>query len=301
MAVEEKDCFINKTIDNQLYTILEKMVEKGYAVDIPTRDCFNGLTLDGQLYWVYSSLKRDLWTPSQISTIFWYDAADTSTITATGNQVTQMLDKSGNGWTVAPLSSGKIGPNTGTRTLNGLNVLEWTKTTISTNQILENNTFNQAQPFCVAMILRLDTDALADQDFLFSGTETTNPRIAVRRTTNDNFQIITNVGSLSTPNGSVTEGNNYISSFYFNSAAPTIRLNGSLSPTTGSIANNSFTSLNIGGNFNEDQSLNGFIAELVAFANPTNQEIMEGYLAWKWGMESQLPIGHPYKNFPPKV
>jgi hypothetical protein len=76
------------------------------------------------------------WTPASMPTIFWYDAADVTTITATGNQVTQMLDKSGNGWTVAPLTAGKIGPDTGTRTLNGLNVLEWTKTTTSTNQIL---------------------------------------------------------------------------------------------------------------------------------------------------------------------
>ena len=300
MAVEDKNCFIDKTIDNQLYTILEKMVEKGYAIDIPTRDCFNGLTLDGQLYWVYSSLKRDLWTPSEISTIFWYDAADVTTITATGNQVTQMLDKSGNGWTVAPLSAGKIGPNTGTRTLNGKNVLEYSKTTTSTNQILENNSFAQAQPFFIATVMRLDTDALTDQDFLFSGTETVNPRIAVRRTTNNNFQILTQAGSIETPIGSVTEGNNYLASFYFNSTASTTRINGT-QLALGTIANNSFTSLNIGGNFGEDQSLNGFIAELVAFANPTDQEIMEGYLAWKWGMESQLPVGHPYKNFPPKI
>lgn len=300
MAVEDKDCFINKTIDNQLYTILEKMVEKGYAIDIPTRDCFNGLTIDSQLYWVYGSLKRELWTPSEISTIFWYDAADTATITATGSQVTQMLDKSGNGWTVAPLTAGKIGPDTGTRTLNGMNVLEWTKTTPNTNQILENNSFTQAQPFCIAGVLRLDDEGLADQDFIFSGTETSNPRIAVRRTTQDAFQAFTQAGSIATPNGSVTENNDYLASFFFNSTSSTIRLNGT-QEASGSIANNSFVSLNIGGNFNEDQSLDGFIAELVAFTSPTDQEIVEGYLSWKWGLESKLPVGHPYKNFPPKV
>ena len=300
MAVESRDCFIGKTIDNQLYTILLKMVEKGYAEDIPSRECFNELTLDSQLYLVYAALKRELWTPTQIPTIFWYDAADLATITATGNQVTQMLDKSGNGWTVAPLTAGKIGPNTGTRTLNGLNVLEWTKTTINTNQILENNSFTQAQPFFIATIVRLDTDALADQDFIFSGTETSSPRIAVRRTTSDQFQILTNAVSLATPVGSVTEGNDYLALFKFDSTSSTIRLNGSLA-ASGSITNNSFTSLNIGGNFSEDQSLNGFIAEILAFTDQNDQVIVEGYLAWKWGLESKLPAGHPYKNFPPKV
>ena len=240
------------------------------------------------------------WKPANISTIFWYDAADTATITATGSQVTQMLDKSGNGWTVAPLTAGKIGPDTGTRTLNGLNVLEWSKTTLSTNQILESNTFTQTQPFCIAGILRLDDEGLpTDQDFLFSGTETSSPRIAVRRTaTTDQLQILTNAASIATANGTATENNDYITSFYFNTAASTIRIDGT-QQASGSIASNSFTSLNIGGNFNEDQSLDGFIAELVAFPNSTDQEIMEGYLAWKWGLQGKLPAGHPYKNSRP--
>ena len=247
-----------------------------------------------------SQVVWELWTPSNILSIFWYDASDLSTITSSGNQVTQMLDKSGNGWTIAPITAGKIGPDTGTRTLNGLNVLEWTKTTGSPNQILENNSFTKAQPFFIAMVLRLDSDALTDQDFLFSGTETSAPRIAVRRTTNDSFQILTNAGSFGTPNGSVTEGNNYLASFYFNSTASTTRINGTLL-ALGTIANNSFTSLNIGGNFNEDQSLNGFIAELVAFADPADQEIVEGYLAWKWGLQENLPVIHSYKDSPPLV
>jgi hypothetical protein len=241
------------------------------------------------------------WTPSNMSTVFWYDASDLSTITAIGNQVTQMLDKSGNGWTVAPLTVGKIGPNTGTRTLNGLNVLEWTKTTLSSNQILENNTFTQAQPFCIAGIVRFDDDALEDQDFFFSGTETVSPRIAVRRTlTSDTFQILTNTTSIQTPDGTAVENNNYLTSFYFNSTASTIRVNGT-QLVSGSIANNSFTSLNIGGNYNEDQSLDGFIAELIAFSNPIDQEMVEGYLAWKWNLVENLSVGHRFKTSVPYV
>lgn len=209
-----------------------------------------------------------------------------------------MLDKSGNGWTVAPLTVGKIGPDTGTRTLNGLNVLEFSKTVISpTSQILENNSFAQAQPFSIASVLRFDTDALTDQDFLFSGTELVNPRISVRRTSNDSLQILTQTGSVGTSQ-TITEGNDYIALFRFNTGSSTIRINGSLS-ATGTIPNNSFDSLNIGGNFSEDQSLNGFIAELVAFSNVTDQETIEGYLAWKWGLQAKLPVAHPYKNYKP--
>jgi hypothetical protein len=31
------------------------------------------------------------------------------------------------------------------------------------------------------------------------------------------------------------------------------------------------------------------------------QQIDEGYFAWKWGLVSNLPSGHPYKNNPPRV
>jgi hypothetical protein len=30
-----------------------------------------------------------------------------------------------------------------------------------------------------------------------------------------------------------------------------------------------------------------------------NQQKTEGYLAWKWGLQGNLPAGHPYKNSPP--
>ncbi len=31
----------------------------------------------------------------------------------------------------------------------------------------------------------------------------------------------------------------------------------------------------------------------------TNRQNVEGYLAWKWGLVSKLPAGHPYKSAPP--
>ena len=27
----------------------------------------------------------------------------------------------------------------------------------------------------------------------------------------------------------------------------------------------------------------------------------EGYLAWRWGLQGKLPVGHPYKNTSPGV
>jgi hypothetical protein len=52
----------------------------------------------------------------------WWDAADTGSITATGNSVTQWNDKSGNG---LHLNQVNASPQTGTMTQNGLNVIDF--------------------------------------------------------------------------------------------------------------------------------------------------------------------------------
>ena len=47
---------------------------------------------------------------------------------------------------------------------------------------------------------------------------------------------------------------------------------------------------------------NGNIYEIVVYASYLSQvqrQTVEGYLAWKWGLVSQLPANHPYKLFPP--
>jgi hypothetical protein len=36
-----------------------------------------------------------------------------------------------------------------------------------------------------------------------------------------------------------------------------------------------------------------FILDSISTAN---RQIMEGYLAWKWGLQGNLPSNHPYKN-----
>lgn len=39
----------------------------------------------------------------------------------------------------------------------------------------------------------------------------------------------------------------------------------------------------------------GYLAEAIITVNTNDHQKTEGYLAWKWGLQSLLPIGHPYK------
>jgi hypothetical protein len=48
--------------------------------------------------------------------------------------------------------------------------------------------------------------------------------------------------------------------------------------------------------------LNGSISEIVIYnrvLTTLERQKVEGYLAWKWSIEAQLPEGHPYKSAAP--
>ena len=47
---------------------------------------------------------------------------------------------------------------------------------------------------------------------------------------------------------------------------------------------------------------NGYLYEILFYNSiltTSQRQQVEGYLAWKWGLRSSLPGGHPYINFPP--
>ena len=37
-----------------------------------------------------------------------------------------------------------------------------------------------------------------------------------------------------------------------------------------------------------------------AYLNTTDRQKVEGYLAWKWGLQANLPGGHPYASAAPQ-
>jgi hypothetical protein len=88
-----------------------------------------------------------------------------------------------------------------------------------------------------------------------------------------------------------------------------IGINGNLTPASQNTGINSafnITSYGIGTNTNTGDTgsfWTGFIGEVIAFfgvALTTAQlQTVEGYLAWKWGLQASLATGHPFKTVPP--
>ena len=58
------------------------------------------------------------------------------------------------------------------------------------------------------------------------------------------------------------------------------------------------------GSMSGSYRLNGVIYEILFFdtsLNTLNRQTIEGYLAWKWALQSSLPSNHPYKNVSPNI
>ena len=245
-----------------------------------------------------------IWTPNRfLNLVSWYDASDLSSITEASNVVSQVNDKSGNGFHLNVFTSAKTGPKTGVQTLNSLNVFSYD----TSGQILENNSFSYDQNsdgLCMSVILKCDVDTA--QDFVIAGTESAaaGTRMALRRIPgNDSLQLLggSNTGSnisLGTGANTAPEGQDLLITIKFNGANSTIRINGT-ELASGNIGTNLFASLNIGGNESETSTLQGYIAEIIFFKDLNKQNESEGYLAHKWGLTQNLPSDHPYKTIEP--
>lgn len=88
----------------------------------------------------------------------------------------------------------------------------------------------------------------------------------------------------------------------FNGASSIESYNGT--QQSGTITSVSASQLNIGTIYNhlDGTGLTGYMGEAVLYNSAVDQNLFtctEGYLAWKWGLQSLLAAGHPYKSAAP--
>jgi hypothetical protein len=254
-----------------------------------------------------SSSDPQLWTPAEISTEGWWDASDVSTITESASRVSQLDDKSGNDQHLTQ-GIGSSQPHLTIETINNLNILycdggNWMETGDSAFAVPSNGNFSVFQ---VSEIF-LDLDNVADgmfsmrndsgRDWQFVGGVNKlnwNGRIIVNELggVNTNFSPPMGIG-----------GSIYNVVFDYDSSAITGYLTGSIRTGTTytlqvTTPQNFKVFSNRGGN-----APAGHLGETIIIndvSEATRQKV-EGYLAWKWGFDDKLPIGHPYRNSAPTI
>ena len=235
------------------------------------------------------------WQPTKISGCqLWLDAADVSTVILSGSSVTQWNDKSGNGRNLTGFGSPtyasnriNLAPNaylqvgsfpSGTYTLfmlvnqtSGNGPIYTNTTTIGYTGFFPNYAGNYY---------------LVQSDTRWNGSATA-------------VDVTTIPASIPFTNSNV-----FLYSITYNFAASTalVWANGSISPVINGLISGSITidSMILGRRGSD--YMTGYYNEVVHYNSAlttTQRQQVEGYLAWKWGLQGSLPANHPYKKFPP--
>jgi hypothetical protein len=239
------------------------------------------------------------WTPAQITTALWLDAADASTIVLNGSTVSQWNDKSGNGRHVVQATAANQPPYdaagiNGKGALNITTAPRWllysdtstgAEATIATIGSPVDLTSNSRMAGLVTTTTSTDARKsfapASDGSFRYDGAN--NPGVPLPAGTQIRVSTRTATDAIDWRNGS----------FGFQATPPTDPIMRNF------VAGNAIVldSLALG-------TFTGLIGEVVVTytaISTTDRQKLEGYLAWKWGLQANLPVGHPYKDAPPTV
>jgi len=251
------------------------------------------------------------WTPAKISTVFWLDAADASTITLNGSAVSQWNDKSGNGRNATQATAANQPTYSATNFPGSLPGLLFD----GSNDIMDvSTTAMQNQTHGVYWVFSRSGAGSGDGYRPFIGVLASagqgTDRGALHYVKTNNYgACYPYYSGPNTDNYDLSSGTQYASNtgyvmaFQSNTTGWGVWRNGTLESTTNGIVtpNNTNVGYSIGGQYSVSRRTNGVISEviMVQSTDTTTRQLIEGYLAHKWGLTANLPADHPYKNAAP--
>jgi hypothetical protein len=232
------------------------------------------------------------WTPTALGSALalWLDAGDASTITLNGSTVSQWNDKSGNGRNASQATAANQ-PTYTPSGLNGKPVLTFD----GSDDFLSFQGVHDAQ-WSIATVGRANG---ANQGFVqFGGLNSLGSLF-----TEGTYRARPTTGGVSDASAPCTPGENVILSATYGVSTTDVWKNGVIGTpaSLGGVASNALSTI---GSLQNLFFLNGFISEMVVtngVLSTTDRQRLEGYLAHKWGLEANLPAGHPFKSLPPTV
>lgn len=212
----------------------------------------------------------------------WLDGADSSTITLSGSNVTAWTDKSGLG-NNPTVTASRPTWNAGRQSIT---------TTSSQYFTLPIRTVAKEYAF---FVIRAANTSLAD--FYVGDTSYTR---RVQYSSTQGYFSTRDISVIIAP-GTLNGGLNVTHLFRFATTSIMSVNGGTTSLTGGALSTITFQA----GNNTRLGESGGEIMEVVVYQGVdltnTNVQAIEGYLAWKWGIQSSLPGSHPYSASAPTV
>lgn len=284
---------------------------------------FDGQKVEGYLAWKWglqsnlpvihpfrntAPTPTSVFSPSNFNGLaLWLDASQLTGL-SNGQALTTWADRSPNNF--SNVATG--GPTYRTNTLNGLPVIRFNGSSQYVNfgtstMNIRTSTFHA---FIAARYSTTNTISIILAKGLAGGGTSRYYLGKGSGTTNDFFLQNEGIINVTTP---FTSSNPTLFGYYWDRATMFNRINGSTVATSG---NTSAQDMNTPYNFlvgayNNDSGgvppsfyFAGDIAEVLIYTSPlgTNDRLtVEGYMAWKWGLQTNLPLSHPYRNSNPGV
>lgn len=221
----------------------------------------------------------------------WLDGADpagTGTAPANGATVSTWVDKSGNGRNAAAVVAGVYSSAQKSIRFSGTNYYNTPYTAAPTTETL----------FIVFHLIDYSTGT----PFMITGTTCGGRKVAMYSQDGRFGGGTVCVVWASVTTSLVTTGSNTLGVSVTNGSSNFVSLHGALTltgPTTGITFTNG-TTTSIGGYSGGGQTVpitNGYIYEIIAYNSvleTLQRQKVEGYLGWKWGLQTNLPPAHPY-------
>ncbi len=215
---------------------------------------------------------------SDTGLVAWYDASQTSTITRSGTSVTSWAPRAGTG-----TLTGTSAPTSGTRSINGLNVVDFSGLARVSGAVTLPATGNVAFHMAIAIdsvtsafASLVSTNATRDFQLEANGTTAFTGRMNVR-----------NIGESYNLTGGPWVGLRIFSVIFDRTGAGTMRVlvNGTQVGTGPySTALDSAATLALMANRNQNAYVDGAVAEVVVTGNLATTADHIAYLAAKWGV-----------------
>jgi hypothetical protein len=257
---------------------------------------------------IVSSESAALWTPAEITTALWLDAADADTITLNSGNVSQWDDKSGNGRHYSQASSTKQPAYTGGRVV------------FSAGQFLQRGSTDLLRNVAGASLFVVSRyESLGTNQMLwYASTNVTNAseRMQLIYITSQNKTGAfardnsgTQVGIYPAANDTVNQTVQWGHVVNFSGGDFSLYKNAAFESSSSGIAsantsNNASLGTAVGARLDETRFMDGDVCEIIlthTAVDTTTRQRIEGYLAHRWGLTSNLPGDHPYKDNAPLV
>lgn len=240
---------------------------------------------------------------------FWVDATDplnTGVAPSNAASVSVWVDKSGNGYNLRQIGTQTV-PTFSTNQINSLPAINFTNSS-SLNTSSSTSTFQKSATVTVFWVGKVQSTS-SSWGTLWGHFTNHDGDIQLRRITNT-MNISWHTNNDNTIRATAVAG------------APVMytctMLNGTAmyiqQVTTTGTTSSTFTQTRsitagaapvyIGQSTSASELIQSFVGEVIYYQSllsPVNIERIEGYLAWKWGLNTYLPISHPYYSVNPNT